>query len=119
MNIHPLARTTPRTRAELVHRVLDLHEPVALVASAFSISQRSVFKWLARWRAEGKTGLHDRSSRPKCSPQTSSQDTIAPVLALRQLRLPGLRIARQATICKAPVSRILRRHGLARLSALH
>jgi len=118
MNIHPLARTTPRSRAELVHRVLDLHEPVALVASAFSISQRSVFKWLARWRAEGKAGLHDRSSRPKCSPQTSSQDTIARVLALRRLRLPGFQIARQATICKATVSRILRRHGLARLSAL-
>jgi transposase-like protein len=95
MNIPPLARTSPRSRAELVRRVLDLHEPVAAVAAAFGISQRTVFKWLAGWRVEGEAGLRERSSRPKCSPQTSSPPLVARVLALRRLRLPAFQISAQ------------------------
>jgi transposase len=62
MNIHKNARTTPQSRALLVHRVLQEHWPVNAVAMAFGVSERTVYKWLARYRAEGAAGLHDRRS---------------------------------------------------------
>lgn len=65
MNLHSNARLPPFSRTKIVHRVLDLQQPVANVAAAFSVSSRTVFKWLARFRAEGAVGLHDRSSRPQ------------------------------------------------------
>ncbi len=40
------------------------------------------------------------------------------MLALRRLCLSGFQIARQSALSRATVSRLLRRHGLARLSAL-
>ena len=117
MNLHRKARLTPWSRAEIVRRILDLRQPAAGVASAFSVSLRTVFKWLARWRAEGAVGLADRSSPPKCSPKTTHPLRIARVLALRRRRLPGFQIARAAKFSKASVSRFLRRHA-ARLLAL-
>jgi len=36
----------------------------ASVARDFRVSAKTVFKWLARFRAEGSAGLEDRSSRP-------------------------------------------------------
>ena len=50
MNIHKNARTTPRSRAMLVHRVIEEHWPVSAVAIAFGVSERTVYKWLARSR---------------------------------------------------------------------
>ena len=63
MNLHSKAKLTPLSRAEMIKRILDLHQPVALVAAAFGLSQRRTYTWLARFRAEGHAGLQDRSSR--------------------------------------------------------
>jgi transposase InsO family protein len=87
-------------------------------AAAFGVSERTARKWLARFRAEGVEGLRDRSSRPRRSPRQTSLAQVAVILALRRLRLPGFQIARQSACSKATVSRLLRRHGLARLTAL-
>jgi transposase len=62
MNIHKNARTTPQSRAMLIHRVLVERWPVAEVAMSMGVSTRTVYKWLARYRAEGGAGLQDRSS---------------------------------------------------------
>ncbi len=62
MNIHKNARTTPQSRAMLIHRVLVEKWPVAEVAMSLGVSKRTVYKWLARYRAEGVAGLQDRSS---------------------------------------------------------
>ena len=53
MNIHKNARTTPQSRALMVRRVMHEHWPVGAVATAFGVSQRTVYKWLARHRAQG------------------------------------------------------------------
>ena len=111
MNLHSKARLAPWSRAEIVHRILDLHQPAATVAAAFSVSIRTVFKWLARFRAEGLCGLRDRSSRPKCSPRTTHPLRVARVLALRRRKLPGFQIARAAKLSRASVSRFLHRHA--------
>ena len=112
MNPHSKAKLTPISRAEMIRRILDLSQPVALVAAAFGISERCAYTWLARFRAEGLAGLHNRSSRPKCSPRTTHPFRVARVLALRRRRLPGFQIARAAKLSKACVSRLLRRHRL-------
>ncbi len=72
MNIHRKAKLTPRSRAEMIRRILDFSQPVAKVAKDFGISQRCAYKWLARVRAEGRAGLHDGCSRPICSPRDTT-----------------------------------------------
>ena len=77
MNIHKNARTTPRSRLLMVRRVLEQKQPATKVAGAdFGVSERTVRKWLARWRAGGEAGLNDCSSAPA-----------------RQRRLPAEQIA--------------------------
>jgi transposase InsO family protein len=117
MKAHSNARLTPLGRAEMIKRIIELHQPVAQVAAAFGISERCAYRWLARFRTEGFAGLQDRSSRPKCSPRTTHPFRVARVLALRRRRLPGFQIARLTRLSKACVSRWLRRHA-ARLAQL-
>lgn len=87
-------------------------------AACFQISERTVAKWVARFRSEGIKGLQDRSSRPASSPRQCPNAQVAVVLELRRLRLPGFQIARHTALSKATVCRLLRRHGLSKLSAL-
>jgi transposase InsO family protein len=117
MNPHSKAKLTALSRAEMIKRIVNLHQPVAQVAAGFGLSQRCAYKWLARFRAEGLPGLQNRSSRPQCSPRTTHPLRVARVLALRRRKLPAFQIARLAKLSKATVSRFLRRHA-ARLSAL-
>ena len=117
MNMHSKAKLTALSRAEMIHCIVDLHQPVTEVAAGFGLSERCAYKWLARWRAEGHAGLADRSSRPHGSPKTTHPLRVARVLALRRRRLPGFQIARAAKLSKASVSRFLHRHA-ARLLAL-
>jgi len=87
-------------------------------AACFHVSERTVAKWVARYRREGVQGLQDRSSRPALSPSQTSNAQVAVVLALRRMRLPGFQIARQTGLSKATVSRLLAAHGPSKLSAL-
>ena len=102
-----------------MRRITDDHLPAKLVAAEAAISERTVRKWLARFRTHGSAGLRDRSSRPCTSPKQTPPAQVAVVLALRRLRLPGFQIARQCALSKATVSRILRHHGLHRLALLN
>ena len=111
MNIHSKAKLTALSRAEMIRRIIELHQPVATVAAALGVSVRTAYKWLARFRTEGSSGLRDRSSRPKCSPRTLHPLRVARVLALRRRRLPAFQIARAAKLSKTSVSRLLRRHA--------
>ena len=117
MDIHQNAVTTPRSRAELVRRILQ-PQPVRAVAREFGISERTASKWLRRFHTEGEAGLADRSCRPHHSPRTTSEAVVAQVVALRRERWTGARIAPAVALSRATVGRILRRVGLARLRQL-
>src|SRR5438046_7739978 len=89
MNVHHNARLTPRGREAVVRRIIDHHLPAKLVAAEAGVSERTVRKWLTRFRSEGIVGLRDRSSRPRQSPKQTPPAQVAVVLSLRRLRLPG------------------------------
>jgi len=61
---HPSARLTVFSRQLLVKRVLIDGWPTATVAEQLGISRATAYKWVRRYRADGPSGLEDRSSRP-------------------------------------------------------
>ena len=75
-------------------------------------------KWVERFQAEGLAGLQDRSSRPDQLRQPTPQATIDRIEALRRQRMTGKAIAAETGVSTATVSRVLKRLGLNRLSAL-
>lgn len=68
MNIHNLANTCPQSRLLIVEWIQLQGWPVVKAAEAAGISIRTVYKWLARFRAEGVGGLLDRPSCPHLRP---------------------------------------------------
>lgn len=117
MNLHRLARTCPSSRELLVERIAAGWS-VGEAAQAAGVSDRTAFKWQRRHREEGVVGLADRSSRPQRCPGKTEAKREAVVLELRALRMTGPVIAHRLRMPRATVSRILRRHGQARLRSL-
>jgi len=118
MDMHKNARLTPKGREQMVRAVVDGGISNAAAARQFNTTPKTVRKWVKRFRAEGVAGLCDRSSRPLSSASQTPQATCDAVERLRRQRYTGAQIARQLRISPATVSRVLRRLGLNRLSAL-
>jgi transposase InsO family protein len=117
MNMHKNARMTPIGRERLVQAVVGGQTPKA-AARAAGVCPRTVRKWVARFKAEGRTGLMDRSSRPKRLHRPTSAAVVEQVEALRRQRFTGKQIAADLSVSPATVSRILRRLGLNRMRDL-
>ncbi len=115
MNIHKNARTTPQSRAVLVARVLQERWPVNRVAQAFGISPRTVYKWLARYRAEGAPGLQDRRCVARRRPHALHPAWVELIRMMRRGRQVAAQIARQLPLPRSTVSAVLTRLGLGRL----
>lgn len=118
MNVHKNAKLTPRGRGEMVRRVEEEGQRVGDVAAAYGVSERTVWKWILRYRRHGESGLEDQSSRPHRSPTRLSGRSIRRIVELRQRRWTGRRIARHLKLAVSTVSRWLRRLGLGRLKYL-
>jgi transposase InsO family protein len=117
MNIHKNARLTPIGRERLVQAVLSGQTPEA-AAHAAGVCPRTARKWIARFKAEGRAGLMDRSSRPKRLYRPTPAAIVEQVEALRRQRFTGKQIATELAVSPATVSRILRRLGLNRMRDL-
>ena len=118
MDTHKNAPLTPKGREMMVRAVVDAGLSKAAAARQFNTTPKTVAKWVDRFRAEGVDGLQDRSSRPLSSPSQTAPAACAAVEALRRQRFTAKQIAAEAGVSPATVSRILRRLGLNRLSAL-
>ena len=116
MDSHKNARTTAHSRAEIARRVAA-GVPVATVARAFGICDRTVKKWAARARAT-TLPLEDGSCRPRSSPTAISAGVMVEIERLRRLRRTGAEIADILRVSPATVSRTLQLLGLSKLSAL-
>lgn len=123
-NVHKNARMTVLGRALLVRRVIEAGWTVASAADAAGCSERTGFKWPARYRAFGEAALHDLQQQPRlpgCLERyRRPPHHHAAIPAAHQLQGRALhpdsapRMALRQRLCQ--VSRESRRH--ARLAAL-
>jgi transposase InsO family protein len=118
MKLHANAALGPKGRLTMVRRVVDLGWSVTEAAAAAGVSDRTGWKWVARYRLEGELGLIDRSSAPWSVPQRTGEERVAAIAALRKLRLTGQDIALALGMPASTVSGILTRIGLGKLSRL-
>jgi transposase InsO family protein len=118
MKLHANARTCPNSRRLIVQRVSEQGWSLAAAAEAAGVSERTAQKWLDRFRAEGEPGLHDRSSRPKRSPEQTPAERVEAIEALRRLRMTAAEIAECLGMALSTVSRWLKRIGLGKRSRL-
>lgn len=114
MNIHKNAPLTPGGRERLIERV-EAGESVASVAAGASMSARTLWKWIGRYRDEGPAGLEDRSSRPHRSPNQVRRVRERQVLRLRRKRWTQAAIADHFGMPLSTVGAVCRRGGLGRL----
>jgi len=118
MKIHGNAKLSVPTRLLLVRRVLDEGWPVVAAAAAVGVSERTGWKWLARFRAEGVAGLADRSSVACRIPRRTPPARERLIRGLRRLRMTGAEIAECLAMPLSTVSAVLRRIGLGKRSRL-
>ena len=118
MKLHANAALGPKGRLTMVRRVVDLEWSVTQAAEAAGVSDRTCWKWVARYRLEGEAGLLDRSSAPRLVPHRTTEDRVGAIAALRKLRLTGQDIALALGMPASTVSGILTRIGLGKLSRL-
>jgi transposase InsO family protein len=118
MKLHGNARTCLHSRRLIVARVLEHRWTVAAAAEAAGVSERTAAKWLARYRAEGRAGLFDRSSAPKRIPRRTSAERVRAIELLRRLRMTAAEIAEVLRMPLSTVSAILKRVGLGKRSRL-
>jgi transposase InsO family protein len=118
MQVHARARLTPNGRALVVERVLSHGWSARAAAEAAGVAERTVYRWLARYRAQGESGLLDRSSAPHSIPHRTPRERVAAILALRRLRMTSTEIAELLGMPLSTVSVVLQREGLGKLSRL-
>jgi transposase InsO family protein len=113
--MHPLARTTPWSRREIVELVAA-GVPIAGVARRFAISRTTVYKWLDRHAEGGLPALEDRPPTAHFFPTKISKSIERQVERLRRRRrLLGWQIAEALGLARSTVIKILKRLTLARL----
>jgi transposase InsO family protein len=118
MKLHANARTCPNSRRLLVERIVEERWSLTEAAAAAGVSDRTAWRWLARWRAEGEQGLLDRSSAPRRIPHKTPPERVEAIRALRRLRMTAAQIAEILAMALSTVSAILKRIGLGKRSRL-
>jgi transposase len=73
------------------------------------VGERTVWRWIARYRLDRADGLRDRSSAPRSVPHRTSPQRVEAVLALRRLRMTAAEISE---LLSMPLSTVLKREGL-------
>lgn len=118
MNVHKNARLTPFGRVRLVKRMLEQAQRPSAAAAAEGVSLRTAYKWLARYRSQGRAGLFDRGSRPRRVRSALTTRQRERIERLRRERRPYREIARLVGASLSTVARYALTLGLNRLSAL-
>ena len=116
MKVHANAPLGPKGRETMVLRVLEQGWSRAQAALAAGVSERTCSKWIARYRAEGRAGLLDRSSAPRSVPHRTADELVEVIVLLRKLRMTGAEIAFCLAMALSTVSAVLLRVGLGKLS---
>ena len=118
MKLHGNARTCPISRRLLVERIESRTWSLTAAAEAAGVSERTAYRWLARWRAEGASGLLDRPSVPRRIPHRTPADRERVIEQLRRLYMTAAEIAECLGMALSTVSAVLKRIGLGKRSRL-
>jgi transposase InsO family protein len=113
---HPNAPLTPAGRLRMVRCVVERRWTVEATAERFQVDAKTVRKWRDRYLTEGRSGLFDRSSRPRSCPWATTPDKRREVLEIRRRnRWGAAHIAYEAGLAPSTVQAILTAAGVARL----
>jgi len=118
MKMHANARLSLKGRELLIDRVENAGWSLSAAAEAAGISDRTARKWIARYRADGRDGLLDRSSAPSVVANRTEDGRVEVIAALRRLRMTGAEIAETLDMALSTVSGILTRIGMGKLGRL-
>jgi transposase InsO family protein len=118
MKLHANARTCPNSRRLLVERITARGWSVRAAAEAAGVSERTAYRWLARWRSEGNGGLRDRCSAPGRIPHRTPIERVEMIEKLRRLWMTAAEISELLSMPLSTVSAWLKRIGLGRRSRL-
>ena len=118
MWVHARAPLSPIGRRRVLDRVLVQGWSVTEAAEAAGVSDRTVFRWLARFRVDGQAGLVDRRPVPRRVPNRTPSCRVSVICELRRLRLTGAEIAERLEMPLSTVSAVLKREGLGKRSRL-
>jgi len=118
MKLHANAALSFRQRQRMALRVVDQGWSLTEAAEAAEVSGRTASKWVARFRAQGPTGLLDRSSAPHRVANRTDQRTTEAITALRRLRMSAPEIAELLHRPLSTVSAVLKRLGMGKLGRL-
>ena len=117
--MHANATLTPLMRAKMIAQLTASGASLRSIATAFRVCEKTVRRWLARARQLGfPSRLQDHSSAPRRQPRKTSSAIENQILELRRARRSYAQIRMLLPVSKATLSRVLRRHGLHRLSSL-
>ena len=75
-----------RARQQLVELMLARRQTLQTLCRRFGVSRKTAYKWLAHFRRRGLAGLHDRSRRPRRSPQQLAAPWVKAILDWRRRR---------------------------------
>jgi transposase len=115
---HANARTNEYGRNLAIERYAGGHK-VKDIAAQLGISRTTVYKWIARFAAQGPAGLADRSSRPATSPRQVSLAVELRVLAARvELHVGPVQLAAELGLPASTIGSILRRWAMPHLADL-
>jgi transposase InsO family protein len=118
MKLHGNAALSWSGRRCLAERVVVEGWTLTAAAAAAGVSVRCARKWVARYRLEGESGLHDRSSAPRRVANRTPRERVEVIAALRRLRFTAAEIAELLGMALSTVSGILRRLGMGRLGRI-
>jgi transposase InsO family protein len=109
---HAMSPLSETGRLRLARLVVDKGWTLARAADRFGVAVTTARRWADRYRADGKAGMVDRSSRPTTSPRQTPLRTERRVVGLRVTRRWGpARIGYHLRLNPSTVHKILRRYG--------
>jgi hypothetical protein len=91
---------------------------VAAAAEAAGVSERTIYRWLARFRDHGERGLVDRPPIAGHQPRKTPAERVGAICALRRLHMTAAEIAEVFSMPLSTVSAVLWRQGLGKRSRL-
>ena len=93
MQIHRNAKTTPKSRSEIIHRVTREGQPIQRVAGVFGISRPTVRKWLRRLGLGRLSALDPKPPAPQRYERAQPGELLhIDIKKLRRIRGVGHRI---------------------------